>query len=46
VRVFEEALQVLLDDPVEDSLLGAALLVLLRFGSGHGTRVSATAVPM
>jgi hypothetical protein len=37
---------VLLDDPVEDRLLGAALLVLLRFGSGHGARASATPVPM
>jgi len=39
VRVLEEALQVLLHDAVEDGFLGAALLVLLRFGSRHGARL-------
>jgi hypothetical protein len=30
VRVLEEAFEVLLDDTVEDGLLGAALVVLVR----------------
>lgn len=45
VRVAEEALEVLLDDAIEDGLLGAALLVRLLGGSGHCGRASATAVP-
>jgi hypothetical protein len=46
VRVLEEALQVLLDDTVEDGFLGAALSVLFRFGAGHRARASATSVPV
>src|SRR5688572_8597239 len=45
VRVLEEALHVLLDDTVEDGFLGAALLVLLWCGAGHGGVASAMAMP-
>jgi hypothetical protein len=45
VHVLEEALQVLLDEAVENSFFGAALSVCSRFVCGHGARASATAMP-